>query len=162
MKRVRIALATTMVALAVPMWTATSSARPGGSDHGYWMLSRTGRVQAVDAPDLGQLPRAINATAMAPTSTGRGLWITSSTGGVFTLGDARFLGSASGLRRNERIVAILTGSGDGGYSLVSNQGRVFNFGTGPAAGGLASSRAMVECLDLAMAPPLVTPRCLAK
>jgi cell wall-associated NlpC family hydrolase len=74
---------------------------------------------------------------IAATRDGRGYWLASSTGGVYTFGDARFYGSdrtgSSGL-----VVAIAATPGGGGYWLVSSSGRVLCFGDASYHGSAAA------------------------
>jgi len=44
--------------------------------------------------------------AIERTGDGRGYWLAAADGGVFTYGDAGFLGSAAGIQANEPVVGI--------------------------------------------------------
>jgi hypothetical protein len=57
-----------------------------------------------------------------------------SDGGIFSFGDAPFLGSSAGTP-NTSVGMAATPDG-GGYWLVSNAGKVNNYGNAPALGDL--------------------------
>jgi cell wall-associated NlpC family hydrolase len=68
---------------------------------------------------------------MAPTPDGGGYWLVSSTGGVYSFGDARFygaLGPGRLARPLGQIVGIAATSDGRGYWLVSSTGGVYSFG----------------------------------
>ncbi len=46
---------------------------------------------------------------MAATSSGAGYWLQGADGGIFTFGDAPFLGSMGGQRLNAAMVGIASG-----------------------------------------------------
>ena len=73
---------------------------------------------------------------MAATSDGRGYWLVASDGGVFTFGDAHFIGSLGSMVLNAPVIGMAAGP-HGGYWLVASDGGVFAFGVpyeGSAAG----------------------------
>jgi hypothetical protein len=47
--------------------------------------------------------------AMAATPDGKGYWLASANGGVFSFGDAIFQGSAAGMRLSGPVVGMATG-----------------------------------------------------
>ena len=68
-----------------------------------------------------------------------------SDGGIFTFGDARFLGSAGGKGIRD-IVSISANAAGTGYWLAGGDGRVHSFGAVPAlghVGGTPLSRPVV-------------------
>jgi hypothetical protein len=94
-----------------------------------------------DAADLGSpdLPDAEYGVALAPTPTGKGYWIGSQTGGVHTVGDAGFFGSAAGTLGPDVDIVDLTASPSGkGYWLVDGNGGVHAFGDAAFFGSAAS------------------------
>ena len=83
-------------------------ASPGGE--GYWLLYSNGAVLSFgDAVQLtgpvGYTNSFDPATAIFPTSDGRGLWVASARGDVFPSGNAPFLGSMSATPLNGAIIA---------------------------------------------------------
>jgi len=90
----------------VPVTSAVAS--PGGE--GYWILFSNGAVLSFgDAVPLtgpvGYTNSFDPATAIFPTSDGRGLWVASARGDVFPSGNAPFLGSMSATPLNGAIIA---------------------------------------------------------
>ena len=65
---------------------------------------------------------------MAATKDGKGYWIVASNGGVFAYGDAKFSGSAGGLRLNQPIVGMAATADGNGYWLVATDGGIFGYG----------------------------------
>ena len=65
---------------------------------------------------------------MASTPTGRGYWLVASDGGIFSFGDARFVGSTGAIKLNQPIVGMAPTPTSGGYWFVAADGGVFNFG----------------------------------
>jgi hypothetical protein len=61
---------------------------------------------------------------MAPTRSGRGYWLVSSDGGVFTFGDARFRGALAQLSPVSPIVALVPTKSGANYRLLSANGTV--------------------------------------
>jgi glucose/arabinose dehydrogenase len=78
--------------------------------------------------------------AMASTPSGAGYWLVAADGGVFTFGDARFLGSTGGTRLNQPIVAMSPTPSGGGYWLVARDGGVFTFGDAKFLGSTGALR----------------------
>jgi hypothetical protein len=65
---------------------------------------------------------------MAATPDGRGYWLVSSDGGVFTFGDAAFHGSTGGVTLDEPVVGMAATPSAAGYWLVASDGGIFTFG----------------------------------
>ena len=65
--------------------------------------------------------------AMVPSASGQGYWLVAADGGIFTFGDAPFLGSAAASRPSSVVGMAATPSGNG-YWLVDAAGEVFSFG----------------------------------
>jgi hypothetical protein len=83
---------------------------------------------------------------MAVTRTERGCWLAASDGGVFSIGDAPFYGSAARLDLVSPVVGFTPTSDGQGYWLVAADGGVFNFGDAPyygSAGGAVRANPMV-------------------
>jgi hypothetical protein len=77
---------------------------------------------------------------MAATPDGGGYWLVASDGGIFTFGDASYLGSTGHTTLNKPIVGIATTPDGDGYWLVASDGGIFTYG---AARFLGSTGAMV-------------------
>jgi len=69
-----------------------------------------------------------NIVDIAATPRGRGYWATASDGGVFTFGDARFLGSTGGAPPFFPITGMAATPDGRGYWLVTMAGQVYAFG----------------------------------
>jgi len=78
-----------------------------------------------------------NLVDIAATPSGRGYWATASDGGVFTFGDARFLGSVGDRTLAAPIVGIASTKSGDGYWLVGSDGGVFAFGDAAFHGSIA-------------------------
>jgi hypothetical protein len=82
----------------------------------------------------GALPMPI--VGIDSSATGRGYWLASADGGVFTFGDARFHGSMGGEHLNHAIVDIARTPQGNGYWLVASDGGVFGFGDAQFRGSM--------------------------
>jgi hypothetical protein len=74
------------------------------------------------------------------TPGGNGYWLVAADGGIFSFGDARFLGSTGGMRLNQPIVGMTQTPGGNGYWLVAADGGVFAFGDAVFAGSTGGTR----------------------
>jgi hypothetical protein len=70
----------------------------------------------------------------APSPTGRGYWLASQNGGVFSFGDAAFGGSITTSVND--IVGMAANPAGAGYWLVGADGGIFSFGGAPFGGSL--------------------------
>jgi hypothetical protein len=73
---------------------------------------------------------------MAATPDGRGYWLLSSDGGVFSFGDARYYGSRGEMAHDVAMVGIAPTPDGKGYWLVDDNGGVFAFGDAGYYGSL--------------------------
>jgi Cu/Zn superoxide dismutase len=73
-------------------------------------------------------------------SSGAGYWLVASDGGVFSFGDAPFIGGLGGEPLNAPIVAMLATPTGRGYWLVAADGGVFAFGDAAFLGSLGGTR----------------------
>ncbi len=68
------------------------------------------------------------ATTSPPYSiTPQGYWLVASDGGIFSYGNASFLGSTGGIHLNKPIVGMAADLKTGGYWLVASDGGIFSF-----------------------------------
>jgi hypothetical protein len=65
---------------------------------------------------------------MAATRSGNGYWFVASDGGIFSYGDARFLGSTAGGPSRSPIAGMVATDSGNGYRLVAADGVVTAFG----------------------------------
>ncbi|HET9444185.1 MAG TPA: hypothetical protein VFO65_12725 [Acidimicrobiales bacterium] len=123
---------------------------PGG---GYRLVAAQGRVVAFGAEELGSTG-GLNAVVvgMAATPSGRGYWVATADGGVFTFGDAPFLGSAGDLRLNRPVVGIAARADGRGYWLVASDGGIFSFGDAGFFGSTGSLRLNRPVVGMAATP----------
>ncbi len=83
---------------------------------------------------------------IAATPSGRGYWVAASDGGVFTFGDAHFLGSVGGDHLAAPIVGIAATPSGGGYWLVGADGGVFTFGDANFHGSMVGSASPIVAI----------------
>ena len=66
---------------------------------------------------------------MTPTPDGNGYWLVASDGGIFTFGNAPYLGSTGNISLTSPISGMTsTRNGSNGYWLVAQDGGIFSFG----------------------------------
>ncbi|MEX6430478.1 MAG: hypothetical protein ACYCWN_03790 [Ferrimicrobium sp.] len=133
---------------------------PSPSGNGYWLVAADGGVFDFGNAKFygstytygitglsGAHPLAAPIVAMVPTPNGGGYWLVAADGGVFDFGNAKFYGSTyskgyTGLGGshplNGRIVGAVATPNGTGYWLVSSTGTVYNFGSAPNEGDVAS------------------------
>ncbi|MGH9154152.1 MAG: hypothetical protein ACRD03_17610 [Acidimicrobiales bacterium] len=80
---------------------------------------------------------------------GRGYWLAGSDGAVYALGDAPFLGSATGARNVVALAPTPTGKG---YWVVAFDGTVHAFGDAPQKGGTGGKRINAPIVALLPTP----------
>jgi hypothetical protein len=66
--------------------------------------------------------------------SGEGYWLVAADGGIFSFGDASFLGSTGALHLNQPIVGMAATPSGQGYWLVAADGGIFSFGGAPFLG----------------------------
>ena len=89
--------------------------------------------RAVSGAPVGPLAAApgtatMSSTGGLPTLTGKGYWLAASDGGIFSYGNATFLGSTGNLALNRPIVGLAATPTGKGYWLVASDGGIFAFG----------------------------------
>ncbi|HZQ76232.1 MAG TPA: S8 family serine peptidase, partial [Acidimicrobiia bacterium] len=71
---------------------------------------------------------SMSAIPGVPERTGKGYWLAASDGGMFSYGNATFLGSTGGMALNQPIVGLAATPTGNGYWLVASDGGIFSFG----------------------------------
>jgi 3D (Asp-Asp-Asp) domain-containing protein len=74
---------------------------------------------------------------MAATPSGHGYWLVAADGGIFSFGDAHYLGSTGGVALNQPIVGMAATPSGHGYWLVAADGGIFTFGDAHYLGSAA-------------------------
>jgi hypothetical protein len=125
--------------------------RPQGD--GYWMAGADGGIFAYGAPYKGnshQIDPAKPAggansfvpnkpiVGIASTKSGNGYWMVGADGGIYSFGDAPYLGSLGSVALNSPIVAIEPSVTGNGYWLVAADGGIFAYGDAAFYGSLAN------------------------
>jgi hypothetical protein len=103
----------------------------------------TATVTGSTSPTLAQLTGTPIA-ATVPLSGG--YWLVASDGGIFSYGDAVFLGSTGALHLNKPIVGMAPTHDGKGYWLVASDGGIFNYGDAAfdgSAGGMPLNQPIV-------------------
>ena len=78
----------------------------------------TGAIDGLNDPIVGG----------APTPSGNGAWLVAADGGIFTVGDAGFFGSAGAMALSHPIVGMAASPTGNGYWLVASDGGIFGYG----------------------------------
>ncbi len=86
------------------------------------------------------------------SSNSQGLWMSGSDGGVFSLGNAAFFGSAGNIHLNAPVVGMAATPNDGGYWLVGSDGGVFSFGNAGFHGSTGSLTLNKPIVGMASTP----------
>jgi len=89
---------------------------------------------------------------IASTPSGAGYWLAARDGGIFTFGDAPFVGSAGALPLAKPIVGMAATPSGLGYWLVASDGGIFAFGDAPFIGGLGATPLSVAISGIARTP----------
>jgi ribosomal protein L24E len=99
--------------------------------------------RAVSGAGVAPLAAAPGTASMSapggfPEPTGKGYWLAASDGGIFSYGNATFLGSTGGLALNRPITGLAATPTGKGYWLVASDGGIFAFGDAAFAGSTGS------------------------
>ncbi|MFZ0667498.1 MAG: Ig domain-containing protein [Acidimicrobiales bacterium] len=81
-----------------------------------------------------------------------GYVVASSTGGVYSFGDASYQGSMAGKHLNSPIVGVAETPTGGGYWLVASDGGVFSFGSAKFYGSMGGRRLVKPIVGIAPTP----------
>jgi hypothetical protein len=91
---------------------------------------------ALLAAGIGWLATAAIHTGAANASVTQGYWLVAADGGIFSFGDAEFLGSLGGVNLTAPVVGMEATPDGKGYWLVAADGGIFNFGDAEFLGSL--------------------------
>jgi hypothetical protein len=81
-----------------------------------------------------------------------GYWMTGADGGVFSFGDATYMGSTGAQHLNKPIVDMAATPDGGGYYLVASDGGVFTFGDATFYGSTGAQRLNEPIVGMAVTP----------
>jgi L,D-peptidoglycan transpeptidase YkuD (ErfK/YbiS/YcfS/YnhG family) len=117
-------------------------------------LSRASSTLARSDAASSASTAAGSASGVAITSTadGRGYWIASSNGGVFSFGDASFYGSEGGQTLRDPIVGMAATPDGLGYWLVASDGGVFSYGDASFYGSTGALHLNAPIVGMAATP----------
>ena len=119
---------------------------------GSWTVDAAGQVTGVGgARSLGSVSGALRhpIVGMASTPSRDGYWLVASDGGIFTFGDATFLGSTGAIRLAEPIVGMAPTPTGRGYWLVARDGGIFTFGDAVFRGSTGAMRLVQPIIGMA-------------
>ena len=113
----------------------------GSTRTGGWGVTPWGQIftDSTYAPHFGDMNgQHLNkpVVGMAPTANGEGYWLFAGDGGIFTFGNARFLGSTGGMGIPAPIVAMAATPTNNGYWMAGSDGSIYNFGDARAYGSM--------------------------
>ncbi len=121
------------------------AAQPPTSDPGQYVPTGAGPAGAHNGsapgstygPALPVSNPAPTAVSMARTSDGKGYWLLSSQGAIYSYGDAQYYGGANtgDLNSSETAVGLAATPDGKGYWILANDGAVFSFGDAGYHGG---------------------------
>jgi hypothetical protein len=88
----------------------------------------------------------------ALTPDAKGYWLVASDGGIFSFGDAKFLGSAGATPLNRPIVGMARTPDGGGYWLVASDGGIFTYGDASFLGSTGAIHLNEPIVGMAATP----------
>jgi len=110
-------------------------------------------------PSLGVFSATLSVTGPNGTQevplrvvSSHGYHLVSADGGIFTYGDATFLGSIGGRRLNQPVVGMARTHDGGGYWMVASDGGVFNYGDAGFYGSMGGNRLNSPIVGIAPTP----------
>jgi outer membrane protein assembly factor BamB len=87
-----------------------------------------------------------------PAPPNSSYWLVASDGGIFTFGDAAFLGSTGAMHLNEPIVGMAATPDGKGYWLVASDGGIFTFGDAAFLGSTGAMHLNEPIVGMAATP----------
>ena len=128
----------------------------------YWLVSSDGGVFAFGpegkpAPYYGSIldsGQTLDSpiSAMKPTPTGKGYYLVSAKGKVYTFGDAKNVGDIGTLKLNGSIIGMTVTPSGLGYWLVGSDGGIFRFGDAEFFGSMGDQKLNAPVVDLGSTP----------
>ena len=117
-------------------------------------LAAPGSIAAFGDATLVGTPaeHARDIVGITSSGYGQGYWAVGSGGGVFSYGDARFLGSLATDHRSRQIAGIAAIPSGDGYWLASKDGDVFSFGDAKFYGSLGKDDLNTTVVGIAALP----------
>jgi len=98
-----------------------------------------------DTPDSGNFSAVLSRPKL-------GYWLVGRDGGIFSFGDAPFLGSTGNIHLNQPIVGMAANPAGTGYWFVASDGGVFAFGDAPFYGSTGSIHLNKPIVGMAAMP----------
>jgi hypothetical protein len=143
-------------------FAGATSVRFGGSPASFTVTSATSVVAEAPPGPAGGATVDVsvgNAQGSSPvvaadhyTYAAPGYWLVASDGGIFTYGQAGFLGSTGGQALNQPVVGTAPTSDDGGYWLVASDGGILTFGDAGFYGSTGGIRLNQPIVGMAASP----------
>ncbi len=135
------------------------------SKQGYWLVAADGGIfNYGDAPFLGStgsirlnkpvvgMAAHVLGETVTSTGTAAGYWMVATDGGVFSFGDAAFLGSTGSMHLNKPVVGMAVTPSGNGYWMVASDGGIFSFGDAAFLGSTGSKRLNQPIVGMAVTP----------
>ena len=93
-------------------------------------------------------------SAVGPSlpSSANSYWLVGSDGGIFSFGDAPFLGSMGAQALNRPVVGIAATPSGRGYWMVASDGGIFSFGDAPFLGSMGGQMLNRPIVGMAATP----------
>ncbi len=91
-------------------------------------------------------------TDARPVTCNSGYWLVAADGGIFSFGNAPFLGSTGDIRLNQPIVGMVASPNRGGYWFVARDGGIFAFGDAGFYGSTGDLRLNQPIVGMARTP----------
>ena len=125
------------------------------SDGSAWYRLVGSRGETFGFGAVAALPSVVTGSPVvgaAPSPSGLGGWMVTTTGAVLTTGDAPALGSLAGTALNQPIVGMAATPSGRGYWLVGRDGGVFSFGDARFFGSAGAIRLNQPIVGMTASP----------
>ena len=147
-----VGTATQTFSLVVSTPSLPSSGHVGSA---FWYVSSSGQVLprgTVPAISPRSPQHPTNIVQMVMTPSGSGYYLVSSSGGVFSYGDATWYGSIAGRRLRTQTVGLAITPTGRGYYLLTRAGNVFTFGDAQFRGSTVTRPGTPPLAAIALTP----------